>query len=158
MRLVQKRAEVGETGLQLHGVRFSLNPRCLNDVSTMRKPIFCWRATVLVSRIPTHPVSQIPLQNLMNPGLFFTEGLESHEFRSSDIRHRFRVCHACSWPPFAMSDNAILPDIIKNTKVRRFWCFIVAQSAANNVALPLGPSADYRRFANLETCASLILI
>ena len=60
-------------------------------------------------------------------------------------------------PALIMSDKAILPDIIKNTK-RRFRHAYVEKSAANNVALPLGPSADYRRFANLETCASLILV
>ena len=40
--------------------------------------------TAPVSQIPARPVSRIPLENLMNPGLFAREGLESDEFRSPD--------------------------------------------------------------------------
>jgi hypothetical protein len=40
-----------------------------------------------VSRISTRPVSSMPFQSLMNPGSFFREVLESHEFRSTHIRH-----------------------------------------------------------------------
>ena len=39
----------------------------------------------------TAPVSQILLQNLMNPGSYLIEMLEFHEFRSSD--------NACGWMP-----------------------------------------------------------
>jgi hypothetical protein len=63
----------------------------------------------------------------MNPGSFFREVLESHEFRSSDrlggrlILNLGRVV--------LMSDNATLLDILEHCKLRRFIRNSLAESA-----------------------------
>lgn len=62
----------------------------------------------------------------MNPGLFFREALESHEFRSSDILGRFG--HTVEHTLFR-SDNAILLDTVELTKLRRYKCISLAESA-----------------------------
>ena len=63
----------------------------------------------------------------MNPGSFFREVLESHEFRSSDI---VIACFAhASEHILYMSDNAILLDIVEPTKLRRYRCISLADSA-----------------------------
>ena len=63
----------------------------------------------------------------MNPGSFFREVLESHEFRSSDI---VIACFAhASEHILYMSDNAILLDIVEPTKLRRYRCISLAESA-----------------------------
>ena len=46
----------------------------------------------------------------MNPGLYFREGLESHEFRPSDTVIR-RIAHVFEHIIFT-SDNAILLDMM----------------------------------------------
>jgi len=63
----------------------------------------------------------------MNPGLFFREALESHEFRSSD---RCLGCffHGAEHSLF-MSDNANLLDIVALTKLRRYRCISLVESA-----------------------------
>ena len=53
----------------------------------------------------------------MNPGLFFREALESHEFRSSDRFLRLFV-HIAEHI-FFTSDNATLLDIATMTTMRR---------------------------------------
>ena len=64
----------------------------------------------------------------MNPGSFFREVLESHEFRSSDI---VIACFAhASEHILYMSDNAILSDIMAKDRARRFLCYFLEQSAA----------------------------
>ena len=63
----------------------------------------------------------------MNPGSFFREVLESHEFRSSDI---VIACFAhASEHILYMSDNAILLDIVEPTKLRRYRCISLVKSA-----------------------------
>jgi len=52
----------------------------------------------------------------MNPGSFFREVLESHEFRSSDILGRF--AHTVEHTLDA-SDNAILSDMMATCMWRR---------------------------------------
>ena len=64
----------------------------------------------------------------MNPGLYFREGLESHEFRPSDTVIR-RIAHVFEHIIFT-SDNAILLDVAKNGKAGRFAHHIVDESAA----------------------------
>ena len=63
----------------------------------------------------------------MNPGLYFREGLESHEFRPSDTVIR-RIAHVFEHIIFT-SDNAILLDIVEPTKLRRYRCISLAESA-----------------------------
>ena len=53
----------------------------------------------------------------MNPGSFFREVLESHEFRSSDKFFRLFPSHAAAYS--IMSDKATLSDIINKDKLRR---------------------------------------
>ena len=64
----------------------------------------------------------------MNPGSFFREVLESHEFRSSDI---VIACFAhASEHILYMSDNAILLDIAERRKAGRFLHQNMDESAA----------------------------
>lgn len=63
----------------------------------------------------------------MNPGTFFREALESHEFRSSD-RFLGRFGHTVEHTP-GTSDNANLLDIVESTKLRRYRCISLAESA-----------------------------
>ena len=64
----------------------------------------------------------------MNPGSFFREVLESHEFRLSDTFLRW-FCHV--FPPHVtMSDNANLLDITEFYKLGRFLRKLLAASAA----------------------------
>jgi len=66
----------------------------------------------------------------MNPGSFFREVLESHEFRSSDI---VIACFAhASEHILYMSDNAILLDISRSGKAGRFEHHIVDESAVRD--------------------------
>ena len=67
----------------------------------------------------------------MNPGLFFREVLESHEFRSSDSDFGvvFRVRGHDREGRHIRSDNANLLDISRSGKVRRLLCFSVVESA-----------------------------
>ena len=55
----------------------------------------------------------------MNPGTFFREALESHEFRSSD-RFLGRFGHTVEHTP-GTSDNANLLDIIEEGQARRIF-------------------------------------
>ena len=63
----------------------------------------------------------------MNPDSFFREVLESHEFRLSDTV----VCETThvSEPIIFTSDNARLLDIVEPTKLRRYRCISLAESA-----------------------------
>ena len=67
----------------------------------------------------------------MNPGSFFREVLESHEFRSSDTlsstSRGFLTCRGAY--PF-MSDKANLLDIEMLDKAGRFLHYVVVKSAA----------------------------
>ena len=64
----------------------------------------------------------------MNPGSFFREVLESHEFRSSDI---VIACFAhASEHILYMSDNANLLDVEANDKAGRLGRYFLAESAA----------------------------
>ncbi len=64
----------------------------------------------------------------MNPGSFFREVLESHEFRSTDIvfGHFAHVSEHIA----VMSDNANLLDIVESGKVGRFVHYMLDESAA----------------------------
>ena len=64
----------------------------------------------------------------MNPGSFFREVLESHEFQLSDtvIRRTAHVFEHIIFTP----DNARLSDIVAKDRVRRFLCYFLEQSAA----------------------------
>ena len=64
----------------------------------------------------------------MNPGRFFREVLESHEFRSSNIN--FRCFAHVSEPIPIMSDKANLLDIAEGCRVGRFVHHLVDESAA----------------------------
>ena len=66
----------------------------------------------------------------MNPGSFFREVLESHEFRSSDIGAVIcETTHVFEHIIFT-SDNARLLDIERLGKEGRFLHYMVAKSAA----------------------------
>ena len=67
----------------------------------------------------------------MNPGSFFREVLESHEFRSSDMRD----ADSRGFLPWLgaysiMSDNVNLLDMTLTNKLRRFMRYCVEISAA----------------------------
>lgn len=63
----------------------------------------------------------------MNPDSFFREVLESHELRSSD-RYLGGFGHGPEHTP-CMSDNAILLDTVALTKLRRYCCIYLVESA-----------------------------
>ena len=66
----------------------------------------------------------------MNPGSFFREVLESHEFQLSDTV--FGCFTHIPEPIPYMSDNANLLDIVKTCKAGRFAQHIVDESAARD--------------------------
>ncbi len=53
-------------------------------VFNMGWSLIFWGATASVSKNPVLPALQLRLLSLMNPGHFFEEVFESHEFRLSD--------------------------------------------------------------------------
>ena len=63
----------------------------------------------------------------MNPGRFFVEVLESHKFRPSD-RFLVRFGHTFEHTLRA-SDNATLLDTVALTKLRRYRCIYLVESA-----------------------------
>lgn len=63
----------------------------------------------------------------MNPGSFFREVLESHEFQLSDI---FGCFFHTPEHTSIMSDNANLLDMTASDKVGRFMCYFLVESAA----------------------------